>query len=52
MALMPTAAIAVQCIGDGQCYPDPVTSLPEPETLALLGVAAVAMYIARRRNRK
>jgi len=35
------------------CDPDAQTcGVPEPETLALLGAGAVALFIARRRNKK
>jgi len=32
--------------------PPSVGSLPEPETLALVGIGAVALFIARWRNKK
>lgn len=43
----PTLVLAVQ---DGAF--DGALPLPEPETLALLGVGAVALFIARFRNKK
>ena len=33
-------------------YGPPPAPLPEPETLALIGIGAVALFIARWRNKK
>jgi len=54
MALVPGTALAdgQRCF-DGYCPPvDTTNNVPEPETLLLLGVGAVALFIARKRDKK
>ena len=53
LVLIPGTALAdgQRCF-DGWCPPAETNNVPEPETLALLGVGAAALFIARRRNKK
>jgi len=55
MALLPSLALAERhCYFNGEqpiCEDVVTNQVPEPETLVLLGVGAVAMLVARRRKR-
>jgi hypothetical protein len=46
------ALLAVPVLGWGGAFQPPPNSVPEPESLALIGIGAVAWMIARWKKRK